>query len=91
MNKVTRRKIAPVAVLVLLVLLTVLAVHRRGLTAKEAENEAIGTVVKVEDMAVRDEFATVAFLAVVALFAFVTWIALHSRKGKTCCAGDEAY
>jgi len=82
MNKAMRLKIGPVAVLVLLALLTILAVHRKGLTAAEAETEAVGTVVKVEDMAVRDEFATVAFLALLALFAFVTWTALRTNKAE---------
>jgi hypothetical protein len=80
--KLTRLKVGPVALLVLLVLLTFLVVHRRGLTAAEAEGEAEGAVVKVEDTVARDEYAAVAFLALVALFGFVTWTALRAHEGE---------
>ena len=82
MKKVTRLKIGPVALLVLLALLTFLVVHRHGLTAKEAEDEAVGAVVQLEDTAVRDRYVAVALLALVALFAFVTWTALRAKEGE---------
>jgi hypothetical protein len=85
MKKETRRKVGPVALLVLLAvaaLLVLLAVHRKGLTAKEAEDEVVGTVVKVEDLVVRDRHTAVAVLAMVALFAFVMWTALRANQGE---------
>jgi hypothetical protein len=82
MNNVTRLKIGPVALLVLLALLTLLAVQRRGLTAEEAEDEAVGAVVKMKHRVVRYEYATVAFLALMALLAFVTWTALRANEGE---------
>jgi hypothetical protein len=82
MRTVTRLKTGPVAVLVLLALLTLLAVHRRGVTAEEAQGEAVGAAVKLGGMAVRDEYAVVASLALLALFAFVTWIALRADDGQ---------
>ena len=85
MKKVTRLKIGPVALLVVLALLTLLVIHRKGLTAKEAEDEAVGAAVKLEDTVDRDAYAAVAFLALMALFAFVTWTALRAHEGE-----DEA-
>ena len=82
MKKVTRLKIGPVALLVLLALLTLLVVKRKNLTAEEAEDDAVRAVVKVEDTVVRDEYAAVAFLALVALFAFVMWTALRAKEGE---------
>jgi hypothetical protein len=78
----TRLKIGPVVVLVLLALLTFLVVKRQYLTAEDAEDGAVRTVVKLEDTVVRDERAAVAFLALVALFAFVTWTALRANQGE---------
>ena len=80
MKKVTRLKIGPVALLVLLALLTLLVVKRKYLTADEAEKATVRAVVKLEDKVVRDDYAVVAFLALMALFAFVTWTALHASK-----------
>jgi len=74
MKKVTRLKLGPVTLLVLLALLTLLVVKREHLTAEEAE-----------DTVVRDKYAAVAFLALMALFAFVTWTALRANEG-----GDKA-
>ena len=82
MNKVTWQKSRLVAVLVLLALLTFLAVHRNGLTSKDAEDEAVGEVVKLRDMVLFDDFATVAFVALIALFAFVTWTVLRANHGE---------
>jgi hypothetical protein len=82
MNKVTWQKSRLVAVLVLLALLTFLAVHRNGLTSKDAEDEAVGEVVKLRDMVLFDDYATVAFLALMVLFAFVTWTVLRANQGE---------
>ena len=82
MEKVTRLKIGPVALLVLLALLTFLVVKRQYLTAEDAEDAAVRPVVKLEDTVVRDEYAAVAFMALVALFAFVTWTALRAKEGE---------
>jgi hypothetical protein len=85
MKKVTRLKIGPVALLVLLALLTLLVVKRKNLTAEEAEDDAVRPVVTLTERVDRDDFAAVALLAVIALFAFVTWTAVRSKKGE-----DEA-
>jgi hypothetical protein len=77
----TQFKIGPVALLVLVVLLTLLVVIRKDHTAKEAEDDAVQAVVKLEDSVVRDDFAAVAFIAVMALFAFETWTFLRGNKG----------
>jgi hypothetical protein len=82
MGKGTRLKIGPVAVLVLLALLTLLVVKRRHLTAEEAVDDAALVGVKLEERAFRDEFGQVACIALVALFAFVTWTALHAKEGE---------
>ena len=82
MKKETGLKIGPVAVLVLLVLLTFLVVKRRSLTAQEAVDDAVRAVVKVEDKVVRHERAAIALLAVMALFAFVAWTALRANEGE---------
>jgi hypothetical protein len=71
-----------VALLVLLALLTFLVVKRKDLTAEEAEDDAVRAVVKVEDTVVRDDDVAVAFLALMALFAFVTWTALRANEGE---------
>jgi hypothetical protein len=82
MEKGTRLKIGPVAVLVLLALLTLLVVKRRHLTAEEAADDAMRVGVKLEERAFRDEYGQVAFLALVALFGFVTWTALRAKEGE---------
>jgi hypothetical protein len=82
MGKLTRLKIGPVALLVVLALLTLLVVKRKGVTAEEAEGDVVWTVVKVERAIDRDDFSAVAFLALVALFAFVTWTALRANEGE---------
>jgi hypothetical protein len=82
MDKGTGLKIGPVAVLVLLAVLTLLAVKRKHVTAEEAVDEAVRPVVKLGDTAVRDERAAVAFIVLVALFAFVTWTALRAKEGE---------
>jgi hypothetical protein len=82
MEKLTRLEIGPVALLVLLALLTLLVVKRKHLTAEEAEDDAVRTVVKLKDTVVRDEYMAGACLALLALFAFVTWIALRANEGE---------
>jgi uncharacterized membrane protein len=82
MGKVTRRTIRLAALLVVLALLAFLAVNRNGLTTKETEDEVVGDAVKVVDTGVRDEFAAVAIIGLVALFAFVTWAALRANDGE---------
>jgi hypothetical protein len=75
MNRLTRLKIGPVAVLVLLVLLTLLVVRRIGGRAEESAAAAVNAA----DGAVHDSHATVAFVGVTALFAFVVWTALRDK------------
>ena len=82
MGKGARLKIGPVAVLVLLALLTLLVVKRRHLTAEEAADEAARPVVKLLDTVVRHERAAVAFIVLAALFGFVTWTALRANQGE---------
>ena len=82
MGKGARLKIGPVAGLVLLALLTLLVVKRRHLTAEEAADDAMRVGVKLEERAFRDEYGQVAFLALVALFGFVTWTALRAKEGE---------
>jgi hypothetical protein len=66
--------------LVLLALIALLAIHRKGLTADEAAEEGVGVVVRLEDDVFRDEYRTVATLAVIAMFAFVMWTVLRAKK-----------
>jgi hypothetical protein len=70
-------KVSPVALLVLLVLVTLVAVRHKVLTAEEAEK----AVAKVEDDVVRDSHLTVAVVAMVALFGYVIWIVLRANQG----------
>ena len=76
--KVTRLKIGPVAVLVLLALLALVTVYR----ARHADEEPVGAVVKLGDRVVHDSHATVAVVVLVALFAFVMWTALRAHEGE---------
>jgi hypothetical protein len=88
-----RLEIRLVTGLVLLVLLTLLVVKRQNLTAEEAQDEAVGTVVRLKDMAVRHEDRVVAFLGLTALFAFVMWTALRAKEGEdkaTTPAGESS-
>jgi hypothetical protein len=82
MTKGTRLKIGPFAVLVLLALLTLLAVKRKHLTAEEAADDAVRAGVQLEDKVLRDGHGAVAFLALMALLAFVTWVALRANEGE---------
>jgi uncharacterized membrane protein len=81
MKRLTRLKVGPVAVLLLLALLTYLAVHRRVLTTEEAEGEAVGAVVTLEDTVDRDKYVAVSIVALVALLGFVAWTALRAKEG----------
>ena len=76
------KKIGPVVLLVLLALLALLAAKRKYLTAEEAEHGAVREVVKMEHSVLRDEYAAVALLAVIVLFAFVAWAALRANGGE---------
>ena len=81
MKEVTQRRIGPVALLVLLALLTLLAVKRRHLTAEEATDETVRSVVKVENTVRHDQYAAAALLVLITLFAFVMWTALRANRG----------
>jgi hypothetical protein len=87
-----------VGVLVLVALLTILAFYRHGLTAQEAGDKAGGEVVKVGNKVVNDDYAVVAVLVLIAMFAFVIWTALRNKErdytamppARESSAGDEA-
>ena len=81
MQKESRLTIAPVAVVALLALLAVLVVKRGHLTADEAEVGAVQAVVKVQNTLLKDKYAVVAALGLVALFAFVMWTELRAKEG----------
>jgi hypothetical protein len=85
MRKWTRLTIGPVAVLVLLALLTLLVVKRKHLTAEEAVDESVRVVVRLDERVASDKYGAVAFLALMALLAFVTWSALGANEAE-----DEA-
>jgi hypothetical protein len=76
MRKMTRLKIGPVAVLVLLALLVLVAVYRQ----RHTDEEPVGAVVKLGDRVVHDSHATVAVVVLAALFAFVMWTALRANE-----------
>jgi hypothetical protein len=78
MKKVARLKIGPVAVLVLLALLVLVAVYRQ----RHTDEEPVAAAVKLGDRAVHDRHATVAVVGLAALFAFVMWTALRAKEGE---------
>jgi hypothetical protein len=82
MKKESRLKVAPFALLVLLVMLTLLVVKRVDLTAEEAEVDTEREVGKLGNTLLKDGHAAVAFLVVMALFALVMWAALRANKGE---------
>ena len=84
MNKVIRLKPGTVALILVLALLTflVVKVRRKHLTAEEAGVAAVRPVAKLGDTVARHEYAAVAFLALVALFAFVMWAAFRAKEGQ---------
>ena len=77
-----RLRIGPVALLVFLALLALLLIKREHLTAGEAADGTVRTVVKLRDLAARHEYAAVGFLALLALIAFVTWTAHRTNQEK---------
>jgi hypothetical protein len=83
MKKLIRLKIGSVALLLLLalLLLTFLIVKRKHLTAEEGMDHVVRAVYRVEGTVVRDRHAAVAFLVLMALFAFVAWTALDAKEG----------
>ena len=91
MKKVTHLNIAPIAVPVLLVLLALLVAKPKDLTADEAEGDAVGTVVMLEDTVIRNGDAAVAFLASITLFVLVIWTALRAsgREDKAMPPAGE--
>ena len=68
--------------LVLLGLIALLAIHRKGLTADAAAAKGVGVAVRMEDDVFHDEYRTVATLAVIAMFAFVMWTVLRANQGE---------
>jgi hypothetical protein len=82
MKRVTQLGGRPIVLLVVLALLTLLVVKRKDLTAEEAVGDAVRPVVELEQRVVRDRHGAVAFLAVVALFGFVTWAAIRASEGE---------
>jgi hypothetical protein len=92
MKQLTRLKVGPVALLVLLALLTFLVVKRKDLTTEEAEAGAVRTAVDMGRMSVRDRHAVVAFVVLMALFGFLTWAAMraHEREDKAMPPGRES-
>jgi hypothetical protein len=78
MKKDKRLNVAPGALLLILLgMLILLAVYKRLTTAEEVEKAAV----IVEHHAVRDSHSPVAVVAMVALFAYVTWTALRANRG----------
>src|SRR5262249_31634107 len=60
--------------------------RHKDLTAEEAADDAGRTVVKMQDTVARDEHTAVAFVALTALFAFVTWTALRANASSRSSA-----
>jgi hypothetical protein len=85
MKNVTGLRVAPFAVLVVLLLLAYLAVHREAMTLERAEDEAMDVPADVVKNVGRDKYVAVAIVGVIALFAFVIWTALRARARE-----DEA-
>src|SRR5262245_51885529 len=79
MKNESRLTIAPVAVLVVLALLTILVVKHQRLTAEEAEIGAARAVVEVTNSLLKHKYAAVAFLVLLSLFAFVLWFVLRAN------------
>ena len=79
------KAIRPIIVLVVLLslaLLILLAAKRRSVTAEEAFDDAVQSVVKLERTVERDEFAVIAFASLLALVGFVFVTVLDERQGK---------
>jgi hypothetical protein len=71
--KWTRLNVGSVVLLVLLALLIVLWLERRGVAVDLAAGDAL---LKVEHAALRDNHARAAVLIVIALFSFLVWTVL---------------
>jgi hypothetical protein len=82
MEKVTRLRLGPVAVLLLVALLIILVAKRRNLTTDEAVDDSMRTVVNVKNTLVRRDDAAFAVISVVALCAFALWTALRANRGS---------
>jgi hypothetical protein len=85
MKKVTKLTIGPLALLVLLAMLTLLVVKRKHITVEEAADYAGRAVVQAENTLRRDKYALVAVLALMSLLVFVTWTAVRADQRE-----DEA-
>ena len=70
--------------LVLLALVALLAIHRKGLTADEAVGKGVRVVVRVTDDAFHNEYRAVTVVVLIAMFAFVMWTVLraYGRENK---------
>jgi hypothetical protein len=81
MAKQTRIKIVPIAFLVLVTLLVILAVKRRELTVEEAEFGAVREGFNLANTVfrARDEHAVIAFACLAALCGFVLWTAVNAK------------
>jgi len=94
MKKLTRSRFGPLALLVLLALLTVLFVmqRRKTLVATRPEYDTHRAVGRLQDAAVRDKRAAGAVVAGVVLLGFVTWIAIRARgrEEETVLPAQEA-
>jgi|SRR6516164_4579731 hypothetical protein len=78
MKKDIRFHIAPGALLLILVaMLILLAVHKRLATADEVDKAA-----SKAEYQLRDSHASVAIVAVAALFAYVAWTVLRANRGE---------
>jgi hypothetical protein len=67
--------------LVLLALVALLAIHRKGLTADEAVGKGVRVVVRVTDDAFHNEYRAVTVVVLIAMFAFVMWTVLSANRG----------
>jgi hypothetical protein len=84
--KRTRFSIAPVAVLVVLGLLTLLWLERRGVAVEQAGADS---VVKVERAFLRDNHARAAFLIAIAVFSFLVWTVMEGSQGDVAGNAED--
>jgi hypothetical protein len=93
MKRVKRLNIAPVIFVLLLILVALLWVERRGVMFDEAVGDAARPVFTVEHAVLRDNYAGAAFLLVVALFSFLVWAVLTEgeERGDTGNGGQEPH
>ena len=71
-----------VVALVLLAVLSFLTVRLSVLRSKQAEDEAVGGVAKVVNVATYDGYALFAVVTIVAMFGYVMWVALRANHGE---------